>query len=164
MIYRSLAWATWRLSLYALVRFSVARRRRRAAEEAEPAAVRAEVVDERRIVPAIVAAIERQRRSTPDADEYSIGYERAIENCLSAARRAGSAPPGPEPTQPHCDSSILHAPGSCDHCDKHPDWQAYRQLARIGFTGEEIGGDVAPCPSERFRPSERRDAWPGNRP
>jgi hypothetical protein len=37
------------------------------------------VADERR---RIAQAIEGERRSTPDADEYSIGYETAINNCL----------------------------------------------------------------------------------
>lgn len=66
-------------------------------------------------------------------------------------------------TAPHCDSSILHAPGACEFCDLHPDWQAYRQLAQINFTGE-YDIDKAPCPSVYFRAVHARDAWPGNRP
>lgn len=47
------------------------------------------------------AAIERERRSTPDADEYSVGYETAIDNCLHAVRRGSTMravnPPQEEP-------------------------------------------------------------------
>jgi hypothetical protein len=66
-------------------------------------------------------------------------------------------------TYPHCDQSILHAPGVCEYCDKHPDWQALREGWGINFTG---GTDAtkAPCPSTFFRPSDYRDAWPGNTP
>lgn len=63
---------------------------------------------------------------------------------------------------PHCDSSILHAPGYCEYCDDHPDWQHYRELARINFTGQR-DESKAPCPSTHFRPDSQRDLWPGNR-
>ena len=68
---------------------------------------------------------------------------------------------------PHCDSSILHAPGACEHCDTYPDWQEYREIARIAFTGtdEELGSEklgLAPCPSTWHRPPETRDRWYGN--
>lgn len=63
---------------------------------------------------------------------------------------------------PHCDSSILHAPGECEACDEYPDWQAFRTAQRISFTGQ-TDPDRAPCPSEHFRPAETRDQWPGNR-
>jgi hypothetical protein len=68
-------------------------------------------------------------------------------------------------TAPHCDSSILHAPGICEYCDKYPDWQYYRSLARIAFTGaeNELGDErTAPCPSTHFRSPEKRDLWGGN--
>lgn len=64
---------------------------------------------------------------------------------------------------PHCDQSILHAPGTCDFCDKYPYAQALRAQWRINFTGEH-DDDKAPCPSEYFRSGELRDRWPGNRP
>jgi hypothetical protein len=70
-------------------------------------------------------------------------------------------------TAPHCDSSILHAPGVCQYCDKYPDWQYYRSLANIAFTGaeNELGGEhTAPCPSTYFREPEKRDLWGGNVP
>lgn len=68
---------------------------------------------------------------------------------------------------PHCDSSILHAPGACVHCDKYSDWQEYRKVARIAFSGtpEELGTEhLAPCPSTQFRSPEKRDLWYGNVP
>lgn len=67
---------------------------------------------------------------------------------------------------PHCDSSILHAPGACEYCDEYPDWQEYRKIARIAFSGteDETGSSgLAPCPSTFFRAPEQRDAWGGNR-
>jgi hypothetical protein len=65
------------------------------------------------------------------------------------------------PQMPHCDQSVLHAPGECQFCDMHSDWQEYRIVARINFTGQSIE-DCAPCPSEFFRSGEVRDRWPGN--
>lgn len=73
----------------------------------------------------------------------------------------GSLFPDGFPLMPHCDQSVLHAPGECQFCDMHPEWQRYRIVARINFTGQEIEG-LAPCPSEFFRPGETRDRWPGN--
>jgi hypothetical protein len=63
---------------------------------------------------------------------------------------------------PHCDQSILHAPGACQHCDKYPDWQELRKLWRINFT-DEYDLDKAPCPSTYFREIGVRDRWFGNR-
>lgn len=67
------------------------------------------------------------------------------------------------PTIPHCDSSVLHAPGECRYCDEVPEWQQYRTLARINFTGHDEEG-YAPCPSTYFRPLEKINRWPGNTP
>lgn len=64
---------------------------------------------------------------------------------------------------PHCDSSILHAPGACEYCDHYPDWQQMRVTQCINFSGEH-DPEKAPCPSTAFRPEEIRDRWPGNRP
>jgi hypothetical protein len=64
---------------------------------------------------------------------------------------------------PHCDPSVLHAPGACEFCAEYPDWQHAREVQRINFTGE-YDIDKAPCPSTYFRPVEVRDRWPGNRP
>lgn len=64
---------------------------------------------------------------------------------------------------PHCDQSILHAPGECQFCDKYPEAQAIRQHWRINFTGQH-DENKAPCPSTYFRSDEVRDRWPGNTP
>lgn len=67
---------------------------------------------------------------------------------------------------PHCDASVLHAPGECVYCDHYPDWQAYRRLARIAFTGQPPGGDadLAPCPSDYRRGRAGAHVWGGNQP
>ncbi len=64
-------------------------------------------------------------------------------------------------TMPHCDPSILHAPGACQYCDRHPDWQRLRDLWRINCTNEN-DPDKAPCPSAYFRNPAVRDRWYGN--
>lgn len=63
---------------------------------------------------------------------------------------------------PHCDARILHAPGKCHHCDLFADFQQYRLLSEINFTGEN---DLrkSPCPSLWTRTAAQRDAWPRNR-
>lgn len=65
---------------------------------------------------------------------------------------------------PHCDPSILHAPGACRYCDEYPDWQLHRKTAHIAFTGQVADDSHAPCPSEYFRSAKQRDAWPRNLP
>lgn len=66
-------------------------------------------------------------------------------------------------TFPHCDSRVLHAPGTCRYCDRHPEWQAYRRGAGINFTGQQEEG-LAPCPSDAARGVGGAHTWPGNRP
>lgn len=68
----------------------------------------------------------------------------------------------PRAYAPHCDQSILHAPGACEYCDHYPDYQEARAVARINFSNEN-DPDKAPCPSTFFRPAEVRDRWPLNR-
>lgn len=72
---------------------------------------------------------------------------------------------------PHCDSFILHAPGECEYCDGHPDWQALRHFWGIAFTGHPAGNDrmsdepVLPCPADFTRPPGSRSdhrRWGGN--
>jgi hypothetical protein len=65
---------------------------------------------------------------------------------------------------PHCDSGILHAPGSCEYCDLYPAWQHYRTVARIAFTGQEPTDDMVSCPSEIRRGLASLYAWGGNTP
>lgn len=64
---------------------------------------------------------------------------------------------------PHCDASVLHRPLSCQYCDEYPDLQAYREGARINFTGEDDPAKV-PCPSLYFRDLDSIERWHGNVP
>jgi hypothetical protein len=64
---------------------------------------------------------------------------------------------------PHCDSKVLHRPGTCTYCDEHPDWQELRVMWDINFTGENEPGK-SQCPSERLRSARTIHMWPGNRP
>jgi hypothetical protein len=77
-------------------------------------------------------------------------------------------PDEPRAFAPHCDSAVLHAPGECEHCDKYPDWQEYRKVSRIAFTGhdpvDDSGLALARCPSEQRRSIVAINRWPGNRP
>lgn len=63
---------------------------------------------------------------------------------------------------PHCDSSILHAPGLCQYCDKHGDWQELREAWGINFTGETDEGKL-PCPADARR-GDKHMLWGGNLP
>lgn len=67
---------------------------------------------------------------------------------------------------PHCDQSVLHAPGECKYCDSLPEWQALRVVWGIAFTGhapEETDAKIA-CPSDHVRGMGGSNVWPGNRP
>lgn len=63
---------------------------------------------------------------------------------------------------PHCDAAILHSPGRCEYCDRHPEWQQYRMMARIAFSDEQATDDISPCPSTWTRLPGTRDQWFGN--
>jgi hypothetical protein len=65
---------------------------------------------------------------------------------------------------PHCDAAVLHAPGECQYCDRHPDWQALRVVTGIAFTGHEPAHDQVPCPSDARRGKGNAHQWGGNRP
>jgi hypothetical protein len=67
-------------------------------------------------------------------------------------------------TVPHCDQDVLHAPGECEHCDTHPDWQALRDLWGIAYTGHEPINRQLPCPSDHRRGTGNAHIWGGNRP
>jgi hypothetical protein len=63
---------------------------------------------------------------------------------------------------PHCDASVLHAPGICEYCDGHPDWQELRETWGIAFTGKPEAGKL-PDPASLKRPEETINMWHGNR-
>lgn len=63
----------------------------------------------------------------------------------------------------HCDSRILHAPGECQFCDRHPIWQALRLAWGIAFTGYLPKDKELPCPADNARGSTVH-VWPGNQP
>lgn len=55
---------------------------------------------------------------------------------------------------PHCDQRILHAPGECEYCDGHPEWQQLRIDWCVCFTGHEPDGinTWVRCPADVARP------------
>lgn len=63
---------------------------------------------------------------------------------------------------PHCDQRILHAPGECELCDEHPEWQELRSAWRICFTGYEPDKNELPCPATVTRSLSDINSWPGN--
>ena len=69
---------------------------------------------------------------------------------------------------PHCDALILHHPGTCVYCDRHPDWQSLRSAQGIAFSNDTPEfvktNNLLPCPSEQRRTAEQRDQWFGNVP
>jgi hypothetical protein len=77
------------------------------------------------------------------------------------------------PQFPHCDTRVLHAPGECEYCDRHEDWQMLRERWGIAFTGhppqdEDLHGLIRkqlPCPADYNRPPESPSdhrRWYGN--
>lgn len=68
------------------------------------------------------------------------------------------------PQFPHCDAAVLHAPGECTYCDKHPDWQSLRHFWGIAYTGHEPAEHEVPCPSDARRGTHGAHTWGGNRP
>jgi hypothetical protein len=64
---------------------------------------------------------------------------------------------------PHCDQKVIHAPKTCEICDKFPEWQELREVWGINFTGENDANKIQ-CPSETRRPLEIIEKWGGNRP
>lgn len=74
---------------------------------------------------------------------------------------------------PHCDQRILHAPGECEFCDAHPEWQELRESWGIAFTGhsydkdgklfvDEYGNVQQACPAEANRGMKSINSWGGN--
>lgn len=64
---------------------------------------------------------------------------------------------------PHCDSTVLHAPGECEYCDLYPEWQKARKMWGIAFSGHDPVDGQLPCPSEVHRSRDVINRWPGNR-
>jgi hypothetical protein len=68
---------------------------------------------------------------------------------------------------PHCDQSVLHAPGECRYCDERPEWQALRVIWGVSFTGHPVVADTGVkvmCPSDAARGIGGAHVWPGNTP
>lgn len=65
---------------------------------------------------------------------------------------------------PHCDARVLHAPGECEFCDMHPEWQALRVSWGIAFTGYEPEGSELPDPATHARGLDNVHRWYGNTP
>lgn len=63
---------------------------------------------------------------------------------------------------PHCDQRVLHAPGECEFCDRHMDWQELRVAWGIAFTGWEPDENELPCPATKARSLNKINAWGGN--
>lgn len=65
---------------------------------------------------------------------------------------------------PHCDSRVLHAPGECEYCDRHPEWQLLRMAWGIAFTGyePETEKNELPDPATVARPLSIINRWGGN--
>jgi hypothetical protein len=64
---------------------------------------------------------------------------------------------------PHCDSSVMHSPRSCEFCDHYPAEQQARIRDGINFTGEQVAGKK-PCPSDARRGLGGAHLWYGNVP
>ncbi len=62
---------------------------------------------------------------------------------------------------PHCDQRVLHAPGECEFCDAHPQWQQLRIDWSICFTGYEPEGTELPDPATYAR-GDTLNKWHGN--
>ncbi len=67
---------------------------------------------------------------------------------------------------PHCEPRILHAPGECEFCDRHPEWQELRKHWGIAFTGKTpvLKGPQQmelPCPAD-FNRGATHTQWGGN--
>jgi hypothetical protein len=62
---------------------------------------------------------------------------------------------------PHCDQRILHAPGECEYCDQHGEWQSLRVAWGIAFTGWSPEETELPCPADNAR-GDNHKKWAGN--
>src|SRR5688572_8418568 len=64
----------------------------------------------------------------------------------------------------HCDSNVIHSPGTCRYCDLYgKPHQIYLLIKGINFTNTE-DPDKLPCPSTKLRSVEQINRWGGNVP
>lgn len=70
----------------------------------------------------------------------------------------------PSPQYPHCDQRVLHVPGICEYCDRHPDWQELRQVWGINFTDYDQNLNLLPDPAQENRTIQNINRWGGNWP
>lgn len=102
---------------------------------------------------------------TTDAKgELQNPWQEAADKRKEEARKSGRSFPKSNLSNcpfPHCDSRVLHKPGTCEYCDQFPVYQYYREALGINFTG---GTDIEllPCPAEVERPIETIERWGGN--
>lgn len=75
----------------------------------------------------------------------------------------GAEPERPRALMPHCDQRVLHRPSACEVCDRFPEYQQYRELLGIAYTGEEPAEHELPCPATLRRGLDVINEWPGNR-
>lgn len=61
---------------------------------------------------------------------------------------------------PHCDSRVLHSPGTCGYCDKVKPLQDYRKMCGLPFTDDLQATDALLPGENRTRASA--EAWGGN--
>lgn len=62
----------------------------------------------------------------------------------------------------HCDSDVLHAPSTCEFCDRYGKrLQISRIRRRVNFTNTDYP-NWKPCPSTLRRPVEVINKWGGN--
>lgn len=66
-----------------------------------------------------------------------------------------------QPGWPHCDPCVLHAPGECEYCDRHPELQAVREVWGINYTGKHEPAKYL-CPAEDARSLSVIERWGGN--
>lgn len=98
-------------------------------------------------------------RPTVELRELQLKQDEALRTFKEAY---GAALPPDGFQRPHCDGWVLHAPGKCEFCDKHPDWQKARADHGVAFT-DEVDPAKAPCPATLLRDPAIINRWPGNR-
>ena len=62
---------------------------------------------------------------------------------------------------PHCNTEVLHAPGTCRYCDEFPDRQAMRTASGTSFTPAEANGWHGNVAQPGPRPPVPERSWSG---